>query len=82
MRDLPPFRRSKVLRRTASSIYRSGHSIEGGVQCGFCTPGMLMSAKALIDATPRPGQGEIRRQLAGNLCRCTGYQRDRGSDRT
>jgi aerobic-type carbon monoxide dehydrogenase small subunit (CoxS/CutS family) len=47
---------------------------EGGVQCGFCTPGMLMSAKALLDATPQPSEGEIRRQLAGNLCRCTGYQ--------
>jgi aerobic-type carbon monoxide dehydrogenase small subunit (CoxS/CutS family) len=47
---------------------------EGGVQCGFCTPGMLMSAKALIDSTPQPSQSEIRRQLAGNLCRCTGYQ--------
>jgi aerobic-type carbon monoxide dehydrogenase small subunit (CoxS/CutS family) len=47
---------------------------EGGVQCGFCTPGMLMSAKALLDATPQPSESEIRRQLAGNLCRCTGYQ--------
>jgi aerobic-type carbon monoxide dehydrogenase small subunit (CoxS/CutS family) len=46
---------------------------EGGVQCGFCTPGMLMSAKALLDATPRPSEGEVRRGLAGNLCRCTGY---------
>lgn len=47
---------------------------EGGVQCGFCTPGMLMSAKALLDTTPKPSESEIRRQLAGNLCRCTGYQ--------
>jgi aerobic-type carbon monoxide dehydrogenase small subunit (CoxS/CutS family) len=46
---------------------------EGGVQCGFCTPGMLMSAKALLDATPRPSETEVRRALAGNLCRCTGY---------
>jgi carbon-monoxide dehydrogenase small subunit len=46
---------------------------EGGVQCGFCTPGMLMSAKALLDATPQPGEAEVRRGLAGNLCRCTGY---------
>ena len=46
---------------------------EGGVQCGFCTPGMLMSAKALLDATPRPSEAEVRRGLAGNLCRCTGY---------
>lgn len=46
---------------------------EGGVQCGFCTPGMLMSAKALLDRNPNPGDDEMRRALAGNLCRCTGY---------
>ena len=46
---------------------------EGGVQCGFCTPGMLMSAKALLDANPKPSEDEIRRYLGGNLCRCTGY---------
>jgi len=46
---------------------------EGGVQCGFCTPGMLMSAKALLDVNPRPSEVEVRRALAGNLCRCTGY---------
>ena len=46
---------------------------EGGVQCGFCTPGMLMSAKALLETTPRPSEAEIRRYLSGNLCRCTGY---------
>jgi aerobic carbon-monoxide dehydrogenase small subunit len=44
------------------------------VACGFCTPGMLMSALALLRATPRPTRGEIRRALSGNLCRCTGYQ--------
>jgi aerobic-type carbon monoxide dehydrogenase small subunit (CoxS/CutS family) len=48
---------------------------EGGVQCGFCTPGMLMSAKALLDTNPRPSEEEVRRALGGNLCRCTGYQR-------
>lgn len=48
---------------------------EGAVQCGFCTPGMLMSAKALLMKTPRPGEAEIRSALAGNLCRCTGYQK-------
>lgn len=45
----------------------------GGIQCGFCTPGMIMSAKALLDETPNPGPDEIRRGISGNLCRCTGY---------
>ena len=48
---------------------------EGGVQCGFCTPGMLMSATALLAANPSPSESEIRTALAGNLCRCTGYQK-------
>jgi aerobic-type carbon monoxide dehydrogenase small subunit (CoxS/CutS family) len=47
---------------------------QGGVQCGFCTPGMLISAKALLDQTPDPSEEEIRLALSGNLCRCTGYQ--------
>jgi len=45
----------------------------GGLQCGFCTPGMIMSAKALLDENPNPSEEEIRRGIAGNLCRCTGY---------
>jgi carbon-monoxide dehydrogenase small subunit len=45
-----------------------------GVQCGFCTPGMLISAKALLDRNPDPAEDEIRIALSGNLCRCTGYQ--------
>jgi aerobic-type carbon monoxide dehydrogenase small subunit (CoxS/CutS family) len=47
---------------------------EGGVQCGFCTPGMLISAVALLEHTPRPTEDEVRIALSGNLCRCTGYQ--------
>jgi carbon-monoxide dehydrogenase small subunit len=45
----------------------------GGAQCGFCTPGMIMMAKALLDANPRPSEDEIRFAIAGNICRCTGY---------
>jgi len=45
----------------------------GGVQCGFCTPGMLISATALLDANPHPSEAEVRIALSGNLCRCTGY---------
>jgi carbon-monoxide dehydrogenase small subunit len=48
---------------------------EGGVQCGFCTPGMLISARALLDRCPNPSEQEIREALVGNLCRCTGYTR-------
>jgi carbon-monoxide dehydrogenase small subunit len=48
---------------------------EGAVQCGFCTPGMIMSTKALLDENPSPSRGEIKRGLSGNLCRCTGYIR-------
>jgi carbon-monoxide dehydrogenase small subunit len=47
----------------------------GGVQCGFCTPGMLISATALLDRNPKPTEQEIRMALVGNLCRCTGYFR-------
>ncbi len=46
-----------------------------GIQCGFCTPGMLISARALLDRNPHPTEDEIKKALAGNLCRCTGYTR-------
>ncbi len=45
-----------------------------GLQCGFCTPGMILTAVALLEANPRPTEAEIRHGLEGNLCRCTGYQ--------
>jgi carbon-monoxide dehydrogenase small subunit len=46
---------------------------EGGFQCGYCTPGMVLSVKALLDRSPDPTDGEIEEALSGNLCRCTGY---------
>jgi len=48
---------------------------KGGVQCGYCTPGMIVAARALLDANPNPTLDEVREGLAGNLCRCTGYTR-------
>ena len=47
----------------------------GAIQCGFCTPGMILSAKSLLDAQPEPTEREVREALSGNLCRCTGYQK-------
>jgi carbon-monoxide dehydrogenase small subunit len=47
----------------------------GAVQCGFCTPGLVLSSVALLRESPRPSRGEIRRALSGNLCRCTGYEK-------
>lgn len=45
----------------------------GAIQCGFCTPGMILSAHALLEKTPQPSGGQIKKALSGNLCRCTGY---------
>jgi 4-hydroxybenzoyl-CoA reductase subunit gamma len=55
-----------------SRLQRSFHE-HLGTQCGFCTPGMIMSAEALLRRNPAPSEGEIRAALGGNLCRCTGY---------
>jgi len=48
---------------------------KGAVQCGFCTPGLMMSAKALLDRNPNPTEEEVRHSISGNLCRCTGYSK-------
>ena len=47
----------------------------GAVQCGYCSPGMILSAKALLDREPNPSEAEVRDVLSGNFCRCTGYQK-------
>jgi carbon-monoxide dehydrogenase small subunit len=53
---------------------QQGFMAEHGLQCGFCTPGMMMSARALLDANPHPSEQEIRTAISGQLCRCTGYK--------
>ena len=55
------------------SAVQTGFREEHGLQCGFCTPGMLMTATALLARNPDPGEGDIRQAISGNLCRCTGY---------
>jgi len=61
---------------SASELHaiQEGFKDEHGLQCGFCTPGMMLTAKALLDANPDPTEDEVRWALSGNLCRCTGYQ--------
>ena len=61
---------------TASELdpVQEGFKQEHGLQCGFCTPGMMMASRALLNANPDPTEDEIRFGLSGNLCRCTGYQ--------
>jgi carbon-monoxide dehydrogenase small subunit len=65
---LAPARRAERLSKLQRAFWETG-----GAQCGICTPGMLVAARALLDRNPRPTDDEIRVALAGNLCRCTGY---------
>ncbi len=53
---------------------QTGFMEEHGLQCGFCTPGMMMTARALLDRDPDPDEATIREAISGNLCRCTGYE--------
>ena len=65
------------LQPSADTLHPLQHSFmqHGAAQCGFCTPGILMMAKALLDENPSPSEQEIRFGLAGNICRCTGYSK-------
>jgi carbon-monoxide dehydrogenase small subunit len=58
---------------TALHPIQQAFVVSGAVQCGFCTPGMVLSTKALLDDNPEPTRDEVKTALAGNLCRCTGY---------
>ena len=53
---------------------QQGFIEEHGLQCGFCTPGMILTARALLDRNPNPNEEEIREAISGQICRCTGYQ--------
>jgi aerobic-type carbon monoxide dehydrogenase small subunit (CoxS/CutS family) len=61
-------------RDTLATIQRA-FAEHGGAQCGICTPGMILAAKALLDRVPQPTESDVREALAGNICRCTGYTR-------
>jgi carbon-monoxide dehydrogenase small subunit len=63
-----------LLQNGALHPLQEGFKEEHGLQCGFCTPGMLMSTYALLKKNPQPTEAEIRWGISGNLCRCTGYQ--------
>ncbi len=58
----------------AMQVIKQAFHDKHGLQCGFCTPGMLISTRDLLKRTPRPSEGAVRDGLSGNLCRCTGYQ--------
>lgn len=68
VRTVEGLRKGETLHRLQESFVRCA-----GLQCGYCTPGMLMSACALLEANPQPTADEVRAALGGNLCRCTGY---------
>ena len=78
---IPVLRAEGAVIQTIEGVAKNGklHPLQeefinqGAVQCGFCTPGMIMSAKALLDENPAPEKEEIREALGGNICRCTGY---------
>ena len=80
---VPAFRASGSVIQTIEGVARGNelHPIQrafidqGAVQCGYCTPGMIMSAKALLDSNPNPAVSEVRESMEGNLCRCTGYKK-------
>ena len=75
---LPNLRASSAMLRSCSaegalSPLQDAFCEAHGLQCGYCTPGMLIAAQALLDATPHPTEEQIREAIGGNLCRCTGY---------
>jgi carbon-monoxide dehydrogenase small subunit len=59
---------------TVLAVVQEGFHVEHGLQCGFCTPGMIMTATEFLERNPDPTEAEIREAISGNLCRCTGYE--------
>lgn len=80
---VPVMRASGAVIQTIEGVEKNGrlHIIQeefinkGAIQCGFCTPGMIMSSKALLDKNPSPTSDEVKEALGGNICRCTGYRK-------
>lgn len=78
---IPVMRATGSVIQTIEGVEKNGklHVIQeefiekGAIQCGFCTPGMIMSSKALLDSNPNPSKAEVKEALGGNICRCTGY---------
>lgn len=73
--------KTEIITIEALGSYDKMHPIQqafvevGAIQCGFCTPGMIMSAKALLDSNPNPTEEDIKKAISGNVCRCTGYMK-------